>query len=192
MRWRTALILTLPWLLIGTACRYEYRGPPLSKTPVSIRGWLVDPAADSQSILHLTDTASGDAAHRARVFEQTNLSIEGFPYASGGMGGNGSFIILDVPPGEVIVNFQPPEGPDAQLVLKNVPPNADVLLPKLRIQGTEVVPSDPKEVVVRVPARVKARRPTGTQMTVAGQPVPVYEVPLREMFDRLDFPQPTE
>lgn len=191
MKLRTALIAVLPWLLIGVACRSESKGPPIPKNPASIRGWLVDPAAESQPLLHLTDTASGEAAHRARVFEQTHISIEGFPYASGGIGGNGSFVILDVPPGQVIINFQPPEGPDAQLLLKDVPPNADILLPRLRIQATEVVPSDPKDIVVRVPARVTARRPTGSQMTVAGQPVPVFEVPLSEMLDRRDYPQPT-
>lgn len=173
-----------------TACS-EPTGPLISKTPVSIRGWLTAPAGGDPSVLHLTDTASTVDAHRARVFEQTALSVEGFPFASGGMAGNGSFIILDVPPGDVTINFQPPEGIDGQLFMKGVPANADVLLQALEFRGSEVVPIDPAKVVVRVGSNIESRRPMpGANMTVAGQPVQVVEVPLRELIDRREFPEP--
>lgn len=180
----------LPFLLIAAlvGCESEPKGPVLSRTPVSIRGWLVAPPSVQPQILHLTDTASGEAAYRARLFEQTRLSVEGFPFASGGMAGNGSFIILDVPPGGAIINFQPSGGEDARLVLEGMPPNADILLPGLEIRGTEVVPTDPSKVVVRVPGRVQTRRPIDVKVTVAGRPVPVFEVPLSEMIDRREFP----
>jgi len=183
----------LPLLILSVlaGCQGEPTGPAISKTPASIRGWLVAPPPGDQQILHLTDTASGEAAHRVRVFEQTRLSIEGFPLASGGMAGSGSFIILDVPPGNVIINFQPPEGTDAQLLLEGVPPNADILLPALEIRGNRVVPSDPGRVLVRIPGRLETRRPMDLNVTVAGHRVPVFEVPLSEMVDRRDYPDPS-
>ena len=178
-------------VLLLCACGGEPTGPAISKTPVSIRGWLVDPVSDAPQMHYLTDTARGDAEQRARLFEQTNLSVEGFPFASGGIAGNGAFIILDVPPGDVTINFQPPQGADSQLFLKGVPAHADILLPGLRMQGSDVTLTDPSRVVVRVPARIEARRPlAGASTTVAGHQVPVLEVPLREMIDRREFPEP--
>ena len=173
------------------ACGGEPKGPAISRSPASIRGWLVDPGSGTTQLHYLTDTASGDAAQRARLFEQTNLSVEGFPYASGGMAANGAFIILDVPPGDVIINFQPPEGANAQLTIKGIPANADILLPALRIQETQVIVTNPQRIVVRVPGRVEAQRPiAGANTLVAGHPVPVLKVPLREMIDRREFPEP--
>src|SRR5687767_6878361 len=91
-------LIALGLALCLAACQSEPTGPLISKTPVSIRGWLTAPSAGDSSVLHLTDTASTVDAHRARVFEQTSVSVEGFPFASGGMAASGSFIILDVPP----------------------------------------------------------------------------------------------
>lgn len=140
--------------------------------------------------MYVTDATSTADERQIRVFEQTALSVEGAPFASGGIGGNGSFIILDVPPGDVVINFQPPDGMDAQLTLSGVPPNADILLPGLRYRGTEVEPIDPSKIVVRIPARVKAQQPVAGNVTVAGHKVQVFETPLSQLVDRRDFPEP--
>jgi hypothetical protein len=140
--------------------------------------------------MYVTDTASTMNARQIRVFEQTALSVEGAPFASGGIGGNGAFIILDVPPGDVVINFQPPDAMDAQLTLKGVPPNADIVLPGLRYKGAEVEPIDPSKIVVRIPARVESQRPIAGNVTVGGHKVQVFETPLTELVDRRDFPVP--
>lgn len=184
--------LLLPILIVAAlvGCKAEPKGAVLSRTPVSVRGWLVGIPTAGPQILHLTDTASGDTARRGRLFEQTYLSVEGAPFVSGGIAANGSFIILDVPPGDAVINFQPPEGDTARLVMMGMPPNADILLPGLEIRRAEVVPVEPSKVVVRIPGAVENRRPIDAKVTVAGHPVAVFEVPLSEMIDRREFPDP--
>src|SRR5687767_12929005 len=165
--------------LISSACQQkEYAGPKVSTTPTSIRGWLVPAESSEQSLMYVTDSTSTSDERQIRIFEQTALSVEGAPFASGGIGGNGSFIILDVPPGDVVINFQPPDGMDAQLTLTGVPPNADILLPGLRYRGAEVEPIDPSKIVVRIPARVESQRPVAGNVTVGGHKVQAFETPL--------------
>jgi len=48
---------------------------------------------------------------------------------------------------------------------------------------------DPKKIVVRVAGNVAKPTPTGKTATVAGYPVPVLEVPIKQMYDRRDYPQ---
>jgi hypothetical protein len=190
--WHPGLITALAaaFLIVSACQRQEYATPKVSSTPASIRGWLVPAENSDQSLMYVTDTANTADARQVRVFEQTALSVEGAPFASGGIGGNGAFIILDVPHGDVVINFQPPDGMDAQLTLTGVPPNADILLPGLKYNGTQVEPIDPSRIVVRIPARIASKRPVAGNVIVGGHKVQVFETPLSELVDRRDFPNP--
>ena len=173
------------------ACSNEQRDPnaaPLAKEPLSVRGWISD-VEGSPSVPF--KTAETDAARKLQLFQATSVWVENSPYVSGGVAENGSFILLDVPPGNVTIAFSAPGAQQAKLILQGVPGNADVLVPGIVLKpngGVDLL--SPKDVKIRLAARIDKARPTGRTATVAGHPVPIIEVPRTEMVDRRDYPNP--
>ena len=160
----------------------------LSKAPTSVRGWIADverPEGDTS-----LRTIETETARRAELFGATTVWVENAEYVSGGVAENGSFVLLDVPPGNVTITFTAPGVEASALILENVPGTADLLIPGIVLKRTGVALQDPKLVRVRIPARVDQPRPTGKTALVAGHPVPVVDTPLAQMTDRRDFPAP--
>lgn len=186
---RSRLFLVAIAVVIA-ACSNEKRdpnAPVLAKEPLSVRGWIVDVEGSPSVPFKTVET---DAARKLQLFQATSVWVENAPYVSGGVAENGSFILLDVPPGNVTITFSAPGAQDAKLVLQGVPGNADVLVPAILLKPHGVDLLSPKDLKVRLAARIDKARPTGRSATVAGHPVPVVEVPRLEMVDRRDYPNP--
>ncbi|HVR44223.1 MAG TPA: hypothetical protein VMS56_12355 [Thermoanaerobaculia bacterium] len=163
------------------------------KGPVSIRGWFaeIDAGAPPPEVFSVTEPNARISPHQSRLFEQTSISLEDVPYASGGVADNGSFIILDAPPGRLTINMQAPGVPLVQMNLESIPANADVFIPGIRLLPDRFEILEPEKILIRVPTRGSERRMTGQRGIVGGHPVEIWEVPLREMMDRRDWPVPT-
>jgi hypothetical protein len=159
----------------------------VSRSPISVRGWVADVAGSPSATYR---TAETEAARKMSLWAATNVWIEGAPYISGGVAENGSFILLDVPPGNVTVSFAAPGAPDAKLVLQNVPGNADVYLGPIQLKPGGVDLLDLGNAKVRLAAKIDQPRPTGKTALVAGKALPIVETPMKMMTDRLDFPTP--
>jgi hypothetical protein len=156
----------------------------LSKEPISVRGWIADVGQSAQGERYRT--IETESARRAALFQGTNVWVDGAPYVSGGVAENGAFVLLDVPPGNVTVSFSAPGVDAAHVVMKNVPGNADVLLPAMILQPNgSVTFEDPKAVQVRMSAKPKT-----PSANVAGLEIPVTVVAINAMTDRHDFPTP--
>ncbi len=158
---------------------------PLSKEPVSVRGWI----DDVEGALH-SRTPEMETARRTELFQATSVWIENAPYASGGVAENGAFIFLDVPPGNTTIGFNAPGAEQAQLVMQNIPGNADVFVPGLVLKENGATVVKPQDLKVRVPAPVSKATPTGRMAMVAGVAVPIVNTPLAEFVDRHDYPRP--
>lgn len=159
----------------------------LSRTPVSVRGWIADVEGPPQSGFKTVET---EAARRLQIFQATTVWIEGAPYVSGGVAENGSMILLDVPPGNITISFNAPGAEAAKLVMLNVPGTADVLLPGLILKKNSVDVANPAAVRIRVAGSVDKARPTGKNAIVAGHNIPVIETPIAELMDRQNWPVP--
>ena len=181
-----ALALVLP-AIAGCGGESEPAGPQIAKEPVSVRGWIADVEGAAPTGERTIET---EIARRVQLFQSTNVWVENVPFVSGGVSESGSFLLLDVPPGTVTVSFAAPGAENAQLVLQNIPGNADVIVPGVMLRKGGVAVIDPKAIVVRVPARVDKPEPTGTQALVAGQPVAVIRAPYAAFNDRRDYPEP--
>ena len=180
-------LLLVPLILIACGPA-ESKGPVVSKEPVSVRGWVSDVEGGENSTFRTVET---EAARKQQLFQSMNVWVEGAPYISGGLAENGSFILLDVPPGTVTVEFSTPTIQRATLLLKNIPGNADVLVPGIIVKrdgGIAVI--DPKAIEVRTAAKIDKPRPTALKANVAGIEIPVIETPLAQMIGRRDWPQP--
>lgn len=182
---RIALALALAILSASCGKSSEDSPQALSREPLSVRGWVEDVEGAQHN-----QNPDLEIARRTELFVNTSVWVEGSQYASGGVAENGSFLILDVPPNNVTIGFQAPGADAAQLVLQNVPPTADVLIPAiiLRKGGARVV--DPKAIQVRVASNDDTAKPTGQIAIVAGHKVPVMATPYNKMMDRRDFPDP--
>lgn len=156
----------------------------MSRDPISVRGWILDVKGARRA-----ETVEMEIARRTELFQASSVWVENVQYASGGIAENGSFIVLDVPPRNSILGFNAPGAETARLVLQNIPSTADVFIPNVILENGGATVHDPKQIVIRVPASVAKRRPTGQTAIVAGYTVPVIEVPLSEMSDRRDYPQ---
>lgn len=156
----------------------------MSRDPISVRGWILDVKGARRA-----ETVEMEIARRTELFQASSVWVENVQYASGGIAENGSFIVLDVPPRNSILGFNAPGAETARLVLQNIPSTADVFIPNVILENGGATVHDPKQIVIRVPASVAKRRPTGKTAIVAGYTVPVIEVPLSEMSDRRDYPQ---
>lgn len=172
-------------LLLLIACGPEGNVPHVSKEPVSVRGWI----ADIDGAPHGAN-AELEAARMLQLFQATNVWIDNAPYVSGGVAENGSFLLLDVPPGNTTITFSAPGAPEARLTLKNIPGNADVFIPNVLLRRDSVVILQPNGAMVRVATRVERPTATGATAIVAGVPVPVMNVPIAAMTDRHDYPNP--
>ena len=177
----------VPLLLIVVACGGgQQPAQPLSKTPVSVRGWIADVEGASRGELQTPET---EGARLAELFQATNAWIDDAPYVSGGVAPNGSFILLDVPPGNVTISFRAPGAEQARLTLQNIPGNADVLIPAILLTKDSSTLLQPDQVYVRIPGPVNAPRRIDHQASINGVPVPVLEAPVASFVDRRDFPE---
>jgi len=174
-------------LLLVAACGEQANTPRVSKEPISVRGWIKDVEGSPRAPFQ---TPSTDAVRRLQLFQSTNVWVENAPYVSGGVAENGSFLLLDVPPGNITITFSAPGAPAASLVLQNIPGNADVFVPALLLKSNSVGLLDPKSVKVRLAARIDRPSPTGESARVAGLTVPVINTPISQMTDRHDYPNP--
>ena len=180
---------TLFLALLAAACggQKETPGPRVSKEPISVRGWIVDVDSGPVTTYHTVETES---ARKLDLFRGTNVYIENAPYVSGGVAETGSFLLLDVPPGNVTITFSAPGVPVSRLALGQIPGNADVFVPAIMLKRDTVALLDPNSVKVRLAATIDKATPAGAFAVVAGQRVPVIRTPIREMVDRLDYPNP--
>lgn len=160
-------------------------GGDFSRKPVSVRGWVLDVKGAKRA-----NTAEMEMFRRQQLFQATSLWVENNQYASGGIGENGAFIVLDVPPASSVIGFNAPGATTAKLVLQNVPGTADVFVPDVILEAGGATVLDPTRILVRVAAKVSKRSPTGQTAIVAGHRVAVMEVPLAELIDRRDYPHP--
>lgn len=187
--WQTTVILlgTIAMTACGGGNEKAAEGSSsMSRSPASVRGWVAD--IQSTPTNYSVVKPMSDSALRSDLFSRTNVYVANAQFASGGIAENGSFILLDVPPGSVNVVFQIPGYRDASLQLTGVPENADVLIPGVIVTPTGARPADGAAIQVRVPGETK--RATGQFATVGGVRVPVTEAPLSEMVDRRDYPEP--
>ncbi len=161
-----------------------------SRTPVSVRGWIADIVPPSAP--RPTDPLKL-ASWRNTMFQDTSVVVLNIAYASGGVSENGSFIVLDVPPGEAVLDFTAPGVPSARLAFSGLPPNADVLLPGLIMTGSTMTILHPEKILVRVPSEiVRIRHRIRGTVLVGSYAVDIYEVPLSDLADRRDYPEPAE
>ena len=166
----------------------------MKKNPISIRGWIAGidtgtpPPGD---VFAVTSPDLKISPYQSQLFQETNLSIEGVAYASGGVSDNGSFVVLDAPPGDVVLNFQAPGISLVQLRMANIPPNADLLIPAIQLHPDRVEILDPEGIAIRVPAPPRGERKQLDEKAIVGEhEVVVWQVPLRDMMDRRDWPVP--
>lgn len=157
----------------------------LSRSPVSVRGWIHD--AEGSVHEQIPDL---EIARRQQLFMATTVFVEKSEFSSGGVAENGSFLVLDVPPNAADVIFQSTNIDAARLVLKDVPGNADVLVPAIILRRGAVTVLDPKAIKVRLPGDGKQARDTGRFAIVAGYKVPIIETPLAQLADRREYPDP--
>jgi hypothetical protein len=183
MRIRCFLLLTFA----AFACGPEPNTPHVSKEPLSVRGWISDVEGSPSAPFR---TAETEAVRKLHLFQSTSVWVENAPYVSGGVAENGSFILLDVPPGNTTITFSAPGAAAAKLVLQKVPGNADVVIPAILLRRDSVALLDPKAVKVRLAARVNRAVPAGMIAQVAGVAVPVMNTPIAAMSDRHDYPNP--
>jgi hypothetical protein len=175
-------------MIVFAACGgSEPNTPRVSKEPISVRGWIVDVEGSPHASFQTVET---DAVRRMQLFQSTNVWVDNAPYVSGGVGPNGSFLLLDVPPGDVTITFTAPGAPAAKLTLQKIPGNADVLVPAIVLRKDSVALLEPKGVKVRLAMKIDRATPTGVTAVVAGFPVAVINTPIAQMNDRHDYPNP--
>lgn len=160
----------------------------VSRDPISVRGWIADVEGGAGATTYHTVETEG--ARKTRLFQQTYVEVVNAPYVSGGVAENGSFLLLDVPPGKVSIVFTAPGAQAARLDIDNVPGNADLYLPALVLKPNGVALANPSEVKARMAARIEKAQPSGTFITIAGIRVPIVDTPIAEMSDRHDYPVP--
>lgn len=178
------------FLILFAACSNpDANAPRVSKEPISVRGWIADVEQPPNAPFRTKET---EAARRVQLFQSTNVWVDNAPYVSGGVAENGSFILLDVPPGNVTVEFSAPGAASARLILQNVPGNADVFVPGVVLRNGPVALLDAKAVQVRMAAHVAKPSPAGGRAIVAGATVPIVNTPFSAMSDRHDYPNPPD
>ncbi len=187
---RPLLSIVIPLLLAGCSAPSPAGSSGPGKSPVSVRGWIADVELPPSDMMMVTDPLMAIQKKYA-MFRDTAISVEGVTYVSGAMAETGAFIMLDVPPGDSIINFQPPGLPDAQLRLRQIPGSADVLLPGLVIRGTTVVLKNPEDAMVRLPGKGTERKKLDISAFAGDQRIAVWEVPFGELGDRREYPTPT-
>ncbi|HVR39430.1 MAG TPA: hypothetical protein VMU84_10060 [Thermoanaerobaculia bacterium] len=178
-------LLAIGFLFLASCGGKDAPIAQIGRSPVSVRGWIADVKGSTKS-----DVPEIAIALRTQMFGATSVWIEDSPYASGGVAENGSFIILDVPPGKITVGFNAPGAEDAKVVMDNIPGSVDVFIPGLILEHGGATVIDPKAIKVRVASTESVEKPTGQYVTIAGHRVPVMATPLGQMVDRRDYPNP--
>lgn len=184
---RSVFAILLAALAAAVACDQGPAGPRVSTEPLSVRGWVLDVEGGPNAPFR---TAETEGARKQHLFQATYVEVVNAPYVSGGIAENGSFLLLDVPPGKVTIVFSGPGAPAARLDMENVPGNADVYLPALLLKPSSVELTDPASVKVRVAAHIDTAQPAGLTAKIAGRPFAVVSTPLAQMSDRHDYPVP--
>lgn len=183
---KTAFLLALT---IASACGGSKEDPQspqlMSRQPVSVRGWVEDVAGAKRA-----ETIELELFRRQALFQQTSVWVEKTQFASGGVSENGAFLVLDVPPGTSTIGFSAPGAENAKIVLENIPGNADVMIPELLISNTSTTVRDPAKLRVRIPGKRPEPFTTTATATIAGHKVPIVEVPMAQLTDRRQYPQP--
>ena len=183
---KTALLLAFAILSACGKSEVDPQSPHLmSRQPVSVRGWVEDVAGAKRG-----ETIEMEIARRGEMFQQTSVWVEKTEFASGGVAENGSFIVLDVPPGSSTLGFSAPGAENAKLVLENIPGNADVLIPEIILSNGGATVRDPAKLRVRIPGERPEPFTTTATATIAGHKVPIVEVPMSELGNRREYPQP--
>jgi hypothetical protein len=178
---RAALIL-----MLLAACSSEESGAPkMSRTPLSVRGWITDVAGAKRG-----ETIEMELARRAELFTGASVWIENYEFASGGIAENGAFVILDVPSGSPTINFHVAGAQNAKIVMENVPGNADVFIPDVVLQNGGAKVLDPSKIRIRTAASIDAPKNSGKTAKIAGYDVPIIETPIHMLADRRDYPDP--
>ena len=178
-------------LVLLAACSSPESGkaPTVSKEPISVRGWIAD--VEQPGSEGAFKTAETEAVRKMQLFQGMNIWVDNAPYVSGGVAENGAFLLLDVPPGTVTVEFTPPGArTSSKLVLENIPGNADVFVPGVVLKSGTIAVLDPKAVQVRMASRIDKPVATKATATVAGLTIPVMNVPFNALTDRHDYPTP--
>jgi hypothetical protein len=155
----------------------------IARDPISVRGWVVDVKGAQRG-----ETIEMELARRQQLFASTSVWVENVAYASGGIAENGAFVVLDVPPQQATLGFNAPGAETARIELRDIPPNADVLIPNVVLFNGGASVLDPSKIVIRIPGSVARRTPTGKTAKVAGYDVPIVETPLAELTNRRDYP----
>jgi hypothetical protein len=177
-------------VLLAVSCGARKQGEPrVSSEPVSVRGWVAD-VESAESANAPFRTVETEAARKQQLFQATSCFVDGAPFVSGGVVENGSFLLLDVPPGKVTITFQAPGAPAANLVLENIPGNADVYLPGLLLKKNGVTLVDPKNTKVRLAGGADKPTPTGQTAKIAGVAIPIMQTPTSDLADRHEWPVP--
>jgi hypothetical protein len=177
-------ILLLMTLLISCSPSEGSRSS-VSRHPLSVRGWVVDVKGATRG-----ETHEMELMRRTVLFQSTSIWVEDAPYVSGAFAQNGSFVLLDVPHEKAILAFNAPGAETAQLVLENVPPGADVFIPDIVLENGGATVLDPSKIMIRVPAGGRQPLAPGHTARIGEYSVPAVEVPLSQMGDRRDFPDP--
>jgi hypothetical protein len=176
------------FILIG--CQSEpAAGPRISRTPASVRGWIQEIEAPQTELYKLRSATTGAAQAKMELFAETSVVVADFQFASGGVAETGSFIVLDVPPGDINLTFTSSHLGDMHLPIRNVPANADILLRGVRLTRGKAEVIDPSLVEVRVP-QIKGQQPPATPVLVQGKEIIPRVVPISELEDRRDYPPP--
>lgn len=161
-----------------------------AKNPISVRGFFVAVDMPNSGDTVAVTSPEIEQARLEQIFYEANLTVDDVPYASGGIQTNGSFIALDVPPGDSDIAMQFPgiETP-LKLSLRGIPPSADVFIPSLAASPEGIRLLEPEKIRIRVPSNAQ----TGVvpaEATVMGTKVEVRYAKVSEMSDRRDFPTP--
>lgn len=189
MKSRTHLLITLSFLILTlSACSSEKPKGAILRSPASIRGWIAEIELPDTGYYKLRSATTGAADAKMELFRETTVVVDGYQFASGGVAEYGSFIVLDVPPGDVTLTFTAPTVNDVKLALKGVPANADIVIPGLLLTKQGVKIHDPSKVLVRVPNDEKVA--PGAVVNIGGVDVPVKPVPFGELSDRREWPTP--
>ena len=181
------LLTTLVTLALAACSRDEATRNvyAMSREPVSVRGWVLDvKGAKHEEVMDV------EIARRTQLFQATSVWVENTEFASGGIGENGAFIVLDVPPQKATIGFNAPGAETAKIVLEGVPGTADVFIPDLILEPNGATVLDPKKILVRLPADVSKPTPSGKTAKVGGYTVPITNTPLAQMVDRREYPNP--
>ena len=190
---RASLLLALLCFACSDSESLDHEGRgSFRRGPLSIRGWFDEIAVGTPpaDVFSVTDPNARIPAYQRQLFEETNISLEGVSYASGGVSDNGAFIILDAPPGDLTLNMQAPGVPLVQMTLEDIPPNADVFIPGIKLYSDRFEIVRPDQILIRVPIRGGERRKSTQTARVGEHTVDIWQVPLREMMDRRDWPVP--